>query len=473
MEVRTTDVLVVGGGSGGVAAAIRAARGAPGRAVTIIDGMAMLGGTSTAGGVNCWEPGVGGLGLHRELYDRLARIPLAIGVGKTTHFYSKEEPYGLSQVDPDCPYEASLRRSATTREDVRRVHFEPDHLAAAMAVLCAEAGVAVEYGTRCIDVRTEGRRVTSVIAQPDGGEPYEIRARYFVDGSGGVHLARAAGCATDFGEDPAARYDEPSAPVEAAPVVNGASLIFRVTPVDEPAVETPPPAACAPDAARWAATHYPATQINEYPNGDLNLNILPVMDGAEFHNLPYAEAMRLCQARVWAHWTRLQREQGFDRYRMAHLFPLVGVRESHRLVGRTVLREQDVRAGILRQEGRAEIVACADHALDTHGRTNVKGAKLRDLDQPYGVPYGCLLPRELDNLIVASRGASFSHIAAASCRLSRTMMAIGEAAGVATALALTAGHDYADVPVDAIRAGVRIPEFLDQVVAEWGLAVTA
>ena len=60
-------------------------------------------------------------------------------------------------------------------------------------------------------------------------------------------------------------------------------------------------------------------------------------------------------------------------------------------------------------------------------------------------PTACLLPNEYDNLIAASRGASFSHIGASSCRLSRTMMALGEAAGVASALALRDGAAYADV----------------------------
>src|SRR5690606_8787843 len=121
---------------------------------------------------------------------------------------------------------------------------------------------------------------------------------------------------------------------------------------------------------------------------------------------------RIGQARMLAHWQRMQTRYGFDTYRFVHMFPLVGIRESHRLVVRTVLREQDVRAGFLRQDHRDELIAFADHALDTHGERRVKGPKLGELDQPYGVPYTCLLPKEYDNLITATRGSSFSHIAA-------------------------------------------------------------
>ncbi len=97
------------------------------------------------------------------------------------------------------------------------------------------------------------------------------------------------------------------------------------------------------------------------------------------------------------------------------------------------------------------------------------GIKLKELEQPYGIPYSCLLPAEYDNLIAASRGASFSHIAASSCRLSRTMMALGEAAGVASALALRDGDAYADVDVDAIRGRIGIPAFEEKALSVWGI----
>ena len=73
------------------------------------------------------------------------------------------------------------------------------------------------------------------------------------------------------------------------------------------------------------------------------------------------------------------------------------------------------------------------------------------LDEPYGVPYECLLPRELDNLLAACRGAGLSHIAASSCRLSRTMMGFGHAAGLAVADAAPRDADLGDVDVGIVR----------------------
>ena len=463
-----TDILIIGGGSGGFGAAIRAARADPGARILLLDSMAQLGGTSTVGGVNVWQAGISGPGVHYELYARLA--PDAIGVGKIVHLSSKEEPYGFSRIDPHSSYESSLRTAGLTKPETRRVHFEPDVLAEAMDAMLREAGVEIRYRTRFADVSVQGRRIVSITAQPlDGDPPYTVRSKLFVDCSGGCHLARAAECSMAFGEEPHSRYQEPSAADSASPIVNGISQVFRVTPAAEAGVDDLPAAARAPEIQDWLATHRPAAHVIEYPNGDLCVNVLPTMEGAEFHSMPYPQAQAIAQARMHAHWRRMQTDYGFERYRFKSMFPLVGIRESHRMVGRYVLREQDVRAGLLRQPRREEIIAVADHSLDTHGERNVRGAHLKALEQPYGIPYSCLLPNEYDNLIAASRGASFSHIAASSCRLSRTMMALGEAAGVASALALRDGAAYADVDVDEIRGQIGIPAFVEKALSVWGM----
>ncbi|MDA0335472.1 MAG: FAD-dependent oxidoreductase [bacterium] len=178
-----------------------------------------------------------------------------------------------------------------------------------------------------------------------------------------------------------------------------------------------------------AADGVGGTSIRTYPNGDLNMNPLHLMTGAEAFELG-SRAREVAFARARLHWHLLQTRYAdtFGAWKRTWMSPALGVRETHRLVGRYVLREQDLDAGLAAQD-HDDIIAIADHSVDFHG-----ARPSRELDGPYGIPFRCLLPKEVDNLIVACRGASFSSIGASSCRLSRTMMVLGQAAGTAVAL---------------------------------------
>jgi hypothetical protein len=123
---------------------------------------------------------------------------------------------------------------------------------------------------------------------------------------------------------------------------------------------------------------------------------------------------------------------------------MIGIRESYRVITDYILTEHDLVAGLARQT-HSDIVAVADHPMDTHGR----GGRLRNVKGVYGIPYRCLIPKAFDNLLMAGRGAGFSHLAASSCRLSRTMMALGHAAGIAAAEASAKQGDVR--AIDALR----------------------
>ena len=147
-----------------------------------------------------------------------------------------------------------------------------------------------------------------------------------------------------------------------------------------------------------------------------------VEDAEDAYDACMAEARHIVQA----HWRWLQAMPTFSSYEFHSYAPMLGIRESYRVVGEYVLTQHDLLAG-LRGQSHPDIIALADHKMDVHGKGSrrVDG----DLKGPYGVPYRCLVPRGRTNLLVAGRCASFSHVAASSCRLSRTMMALGHAAG--------------------------------------------
>jgi len=233
--------------------------------------------------------------------------------------------------------------------------------------------------------------------------------------------------------------------------LNGTTLIYRVGRTSKRGIEPLPkeiPAAC------WWAKKFPRAACTQYPNGDFNINALPVMAGREAHELGFEKAYAECARRIRAHWHHLQTTfPEFQAYRLTWVAPGLGVREGPRLVGRYVLTEHDLLAGVSAQP-HDDLITIADHARDTHGADTGR-AGTGEVKQPYGVPFRSLLPLEINNLAVACRGASFSSVAASSCRLSRTMMQLGQAAGTAAALAQQQRHStFVAVPAAELRASL-------------------
>lgn len=458
------NLVVVGAGSGGFGAALAAAR--EGCRVLLIEQSDSLGGNAARGGVNNWEPGVGGTGIPFDLYKRLKRTPDAVGVYRFGRHFAWQHPDeqpkfpgGELLIDPTKRYLDTLRRfgapalpeaEAFRREHWHGVPFEPSAYAKEMEQMLAETGrCTVWLNTAFAEAESSAGRIHAIRT----GDGRTVSAEFFIDATASIHLARALGCANSLGQEPRSLYDEPSAPREPTDRLNGTTLIYRVSQCGKaaPAVDALPkniPVSC------WWDESFPIAAFTQYPNGDFNVNALPVMAGREAHELGFERAYAECQRRIHAHWHHVQTVfPEFQAYRLTWIAPGLGVREGPRLVGRYVLTEHDLLTGISRQ-AHHDIIAIADHARDTHGADTGR-AGTGELAEPYGIPYRCLMPVEFDNLAVACRGASFSSIAASSCRLSRTMMQLGQAAGTAAALACSLNFQrFADVPADRLRAGL-------------------
>jgi len=185
---------------------------------------------------------------------------------------------------------------------------------------------------------------------------------------------------------------------------------------------------------------------------ELIVNTLDLVAGETLVNNGYEAALALAGKRAAGHWAWLRTYPAFRDYTLKDVAPMLGIRESYRVVTDYILTEQDVRAGLAGQN-HPDLVAVADHALDIHGGS--QGTK--ELKGPYGIPYRCLIPRDADNLLVACRGAGFSHIAASSCRLSRTIMALGHAAGQAAAWAAEKDGDVRAVDVSLLVQAMGLP----------------
>ncbi|MBQ6246436.1 MAG: FAD-dependent oxidoreductase, partial [Kiritimatiellae bacterium] len=189
------DVAVVGGGSAGFGAAMAAARG--GVRVLLVEREAILGGTSTVGGVSNWEPVCGAEGLPEELYRRMRRTPGSAGVYEFVRHgmwdaRAGEDPFpgALLRTNDALPYSATLRRhgpgmadEAWFRANCHGVIFEPEALARAMAEMLAETGLCeVKTGLSAVGVEKEGDTIVA-LRLSDGTS---VRTRTYIDTCGAV-----------------------------------------------------------------------------------------------------------------------------------------------------------------------------------------------------------------------------------------------------------------------------------------------
>jgi len=425
-----TQVCVVGGGSGGIGAALAAAR--VGAETVLVEREAILGGTMTLSWVHSWEPVSGADGLPRDLYEVMRRDPL----GVSEPDYAKGAP----------------------RSTGRGLPFEPRALVSAANALLEAAGrCTVLVGTTFVHARVDGDRVLAVEAY-FAGKHLVIEADVFIDCTADGDVCAEAGCDFHLGEDPRNRYDEPSAPVSASAWLNSCSLVYRIT---DTGVRQKP---YLPEGVREGLCPRPV-HIAVLPNGDHLLNPVRMIEGNAILRDDYGRLMREGHRRVLEHfhwlqtldpkeggrWTRFVRETGYGTWTISGVAPRIGVRESRRILGDYVLTEHDLRAGV-RGQTHPDAIAASDHNVDLHGR---KGRNYAMPNGPYGVPYRCLLPRGAGNLMIASRAASFSHVAASSCRLSRTVMTLGQAAGTAAAMSVKHGVPPRGVDAAELQAALK------------------
>ncbi len=435
-----TQVCIIGAGAGGTGTAYRLIKN--GIKIVVVDKNPDFGGTAVFCGVDGWEPGVSLDGLHRILKDELEQTENAchvveavpnsnlfdptIGRNWSTHSFD-ERPWGFS-MPTGRSYDDTLKRCTSLRNDgpMIRFQFEPDCMTKAINNIFQpySENLTMLFKTQYKSCKTENGKMKSVTVSGADGDT-EIFADYFVDASGDIVLTRDAGCEYTFGCEGHEEYGEPSAS-EKNDTVNAVSYVFRISKTEDPLhIDTIPEEAKNTDISEWMLNNMKkvVSCFVMYPNGDINVNMLPTMQGKEYFE--YGDkADEIGKARVYTYWHYLQSEKKMNGYTLKQIYN-AGVRESYRLKGKYVLKEQDLRQGLLKQPKVGRTLAIADHAMDIHG----KGGMCNEVEIPYEIPLECTMTNEFDNLFVACRGASFSHIAASSVRLTRTMLSMGEGVG--------------------------------------------
>lgn len=434
-----TDICVVGGGSGGYSAALRAAQS--GFRTVLVEKESILGGNSTVCGVNCWEPVTGcAYGLPEELYKMMREIPGGCGIyHNAMHFClpdpaKKNFPGGLYKIDPLLSYQDTLKKGfvyggAFSQDLWNGIIFEPEILHSCVMKMLEKAYCKVITSTACTRIVLQDSFIEKVVLS-DGRE---IRAKLWIDNCG---ILSASKCRFFMGRDSKSQFGEEDAPEEARiHDLNGVTMLFRVRKKAVPGID---PFDGTPRKGCMVAT--------EYPNGDYCCNMLPTMTGAEFFIMDRTAALAECERRVRAFWNYVQQNYAWGRnHEIVKIFSSPGIRETFRIQCDYMLNENDILAGLAGQSHK-DMIVIADHNIDFHGSKGT-GKKV----SAYGIPYRCLLPEGVDNLLVSGRIGGFSCLAASSCRLSRTLIRLGEAAGYAAALALQEGKNLREIPIKKLQ----------------------
>lgn len=246
------------------------------------------------------------------------------------------------------------------------------------------------------------------------------------------------------------------------PYINNPTLMYRIVNGKEKEIT---------DKYRWseiALLYKEPNSLYTYVNtvgGLYDMSKNPTMDG-------YNQAYTNLQKNVKEQWTVLKKST-LDMYkpfnltdkRFSDFAPSLGIRESYRTRCVYMLHEGDLYKNVLKNKNES-IIAVGNHLVDFHSNSAVSGINISNINsklRPYGVPYGCIVPMNLKNVLVASRGAGFTHIAAASFRLNKDMMQIGWAAGWAAHLGLEEMEsiDFNNIDYNKLRSLIKLDNTLD------------
>lgn len=417
------DVLVVGGGSAGIAAACAAARA--GADTLLIERYGFLGGTLTAVTLG------GFCGTHAVIDDeRLGRV------------------IGGLYLEIEERLAARDALSAPKRHGrIVGVPYESATLKLVADELVDAHGAKVMLHTYAVDVIVDAGRVGAVLVENKGGRG-AIVPSIVIDASGDGDVAARAGAGFELGRDGETQYGSTMFRLGGVDVVRASSLSRQDI------------RACL-EAAVEAGYPLPRTTTGVHINpieGVVHLNVTKVGD-AEGKPLNLVDPGALTQGERSGRRQVYLYEQvfrkfvpGFERARVIDIGAMIGIRETRLVHGERTLTEADVRACV-KPDDR---IACSSWALESHGQGSATTWEFLPDAEWYGIPYGCLVVRGFDNLLVAGRNLSASHAAQASARVAGPCIAMGEAAGIAATRALSARVAMRDVPVLAVQQALRL-----------------
>ncbi|GAA4831004.1 FAD-dependent oxidoreductase [Paenibacillus vulneris] len=414
----TPDVVVIGGGASGVAAAIAAARN--GASTLLIEQRGYLGGMGTAALVPAFcpytdgqKPVIRGIGL-----DLLEKMKIEAG----EDFMSRYKDL-LDWVPIDV-------------ETLKRV-YDREVLA---------SGAKILFHTVADQVLLEGDRISGLVISNKSGRSV-VQAKLYIDASGDADLAALAGVPFQVGGDQGELQ-----PGTMCYVVTGADRARFKQFLEETG-----------ERGQLERTVTEAQKNGDLPDGrkrisgmawitdsivGFNFGHIFGIDGTKAEDLTRAaiEGRQLIDTQI-----RFLRKYvpGFEHIHLVHSGDQVGIRETRRIQGDYTLVVED----FLSMRTFEDDIARNSYFIDIHLANASSTMTIKHLPkgESHGVPYRCMLPQGKSNLIVAGRSVSSDRPVQGSLRVMPNCFAMGEAAGIAAAMAASAGVGFREVSIPELQ----------------------
>lgn len=419
-----TDVLVAGGGTAGVIAAIAAARS--GADVLLVEQFGALGGSATEGLVTpMMNVSIEGNPMCSSISDEINSKMIEMG-------------YGAEDIQDNKGY------------------FDPLMLEFALEDMAVQAGVRLLYYTCICDVLKENVSLKGVIIENKAGRSAILASRV-IDCTGDGDVARRAGVRFEKGNPDTGKNQ----PMSVRYIMSGVD-IGRF---DEFLSSLGGKGRYSPHlfhaAVVWGSNH----PLESVFKKALDAGELTYEDGAYwqvfgvpgkpdvlafncpeiFEGVDGVNPQDLTNAQVYAKKAIMRHLMfykkyipGFEGSYISSVASQVGIRESIRIRGIYYLTDDD----IIMYRKFEDHIARSNYPIDIHGKKLVNrymDAEGKDIVPYYEIPYRCLVPEGMSNLLVAGRCISASFLAQSSLRIQPTVRAMGEAAGTAAAMSISKG----------------------------------
>ena len=325
------------------------------------------------------------------------------------------------------------------------MEFDEELLKLVLNRMCQKYGVKLLFNTSVVEARAEDGTVSSIVALCKAGR-FELFADSFVDATGDAELSVLAGCGFKLGRE----KDGLCQPM---------TLCFRLSGVDkqkyaENKDKINEAYKRLKEEGRIRNPREDVLVFGNFNGSVLHFNTTRIVkrDPTDPFDLTAAELEAREQVFEMLDFLK-ENIEGFENARVLSTAMQIGIRESRKVIGEYTLTVEDLKS-LARFE---DAIATANYDIDIH---NPEGAGTSHFyfnrDEWYEIPYRCLVPLGMKNLLVAGRCIS----AQASFRIMPYCCEIGQAAGVAVSVAQNRGTDLQSVDVEELREKLREEGFM-------------